>query len=300
MRRSLPAALLALWFVVPAPATAADEEAAYRASIEAWRERRVTALTRDTGWLTLTALHRLEPGVHSLGSDPAADLALPGSAPATFGELEVSHDAVVFHAAAATAFTADGEAVVSRRLTSDAEGDPTVITIGSVSFFLIERGAVRLLRVRDSEHPNRRDFIGIDTFPVDPSWRFDARFEPYDPPLSIPVANIIGIVEETPSWGAVVFERGGETYRLDALAEPGDEELFLVFGDATSGMESYGAGRYLYVDAPGSDGRIDLDFNRAYNPPCAFTAFATCPLPPRQNRLPLRIEAGEKTYVGPH
>jgi uncharacterized protein (DUF1684 family) len=283
------------------PAADADDVAAnHRASVEAWRERRVAALTRDTGWLTLSALHRLEPGRYSVGSDPGAALSLPASAPGTIGHLEITETEVVFHPAAGVEVTAAGEPLADPQLlTTDAGGEPTELAVGSVSFFVIDRAGIRFLRVRDSEHPNRLRFAGIDYFEIDPAWRFDARFEAHEPLLEIPVANIVGIVEETSSWGAVVFEHQGTTYRIDALAEPGAERLFLIFADATSGRETYGAGRYLYVDAPDTEGRIELDFNLAYNPPCAFTAFATCPLPPRQNRLPLRVEAGEKSYEGP-
>jgi uncharacterized protein len=300
MTRPLPAAMLTLCLLAPPLALAAQDTADYAASIETWREHRVAALTRDTGWLTLAALYTLEPGSHSLGSGPDVELGLPPSTPPLVGELEVTDDATTVHVAPGVAATAAGEPVTTLAMTSDAAGDPTVVTLGTVSFFVIERGGTRLLRVRDSESPERRHFAGIDSFPIDPSWHFDARFEPHEPLLQIPVANILGMVEDTPSWGAVVFEHDGETYRLDALAAPGDEELFLIFADATTGKETYGAGRYLYVDAPDVDGHVDLDFNRAYNPPCAFTSFATCPLPPRQNRLPLRIEAGEKVYAGPH
>ncbi|MEZ5332417.1 MAG: DUF1684 domain-containing protein [Thermoanaerobaculia bacterium] len=141
----------------------------------------------------------------------------------------------------------------------------------------------------------------MEYFPLDPSWHFpQARFEAYDPVKTIPVADIAGLVSDSPVWGAVVFERDGTTYRLDALAEPGDEELFLIFGDRTNGTETYGGGRYLYTDAPDAEGHVDLDFNVSYSPPCIFTPFATCPLPPPQNRLPVRVEAGEKAYAGGH
>lgn len=300
MTRSMPVALLACSLLLPATALEADEASAHRETVEAWQARRLAALTRDDGWLTLTALHRLQEGTFTVGSDPEADLALPASAPALAGRLEVAGDAVTFHAEPAAGATVEGAEVSSVLLVADTDGEPTVVDLGSTSFFLISRGGVRLLRVRDSEHPALRDFPGLEYFPIDSAWHFQARFEPYDPVKRIPVANIIGIVEDSPSWGAVVFDHAGSTYRIDALAEPGDERLFLIFADATSGRETYGAGRYLYVDGPDAEGRIDLDFNQAYNPPCAFTAYATCPLPPRQNRLPLRIEAGEKNYELAH
>lgn len=276
------------------PATASS--AAYRAEIEGWRDGRVERLTADNGWLTLAGLHPLVQGEQTLGSDPASDVVLPSSAPPRVGTLRIDGRRATIEIRPGVAVTVDGEPLAGGELVTDATGDPTILELGPVSFFVIERGEELFLRVRDRDHPDRARFAGIDSFPIDEAWRFDARFVPYEPVKQIPVANILGIVSDEPSWGAVVFERGGSTYSIDALAEPGDEELFLIFADETSGKETYGAGRYLYVDAPDEDGRVDLDFNRAYNPPCAFTEFATCPLPPRQNRLPLRIEAGEKTY----
>lgn len=274
------------------------DEQEYTASIESWRAERLANLTRDTGWLTLTGLYPLEPGSYLLGSTPEADIPLPASAPDRIGTLLVGERQISLDFGAGVDITADGEPLVSPAPAFDEDGGATVYEVGSVSFFVIQRGDVRLLRVRDRNHPDRASFAGIESFAIDPAFRFAARFEPYDPVKQIPIANIIGIVSDSPSWGAVVFEHGGETFRIDVIAEPGDEEMFLIFADATSGKETYGAGRYLYVKAPDADGMIELDFNKAYNPPCAFTPFATCPLPPRQNRLSLRVEAGEKNYAG--
>jgi uncharacterized protein (DUF1684 family) len=268
----------------------------YERQIEAWRAERVQNLTSETGWLTLAGLHRLDPGDHILGSGPEADIELPAAAPARLGTLHVADGTAELEVDPGVTVTVEGTAVTSPAAAFDVEGEAPLFEVGAVNFFVIQRGDLLLLRVRDREHADRRRFAGIESFPIDPAYRLAARFEPYEPVKQIPIANIIGVVSDTPCPGAVVFERAGETYRLDALAEPGDEELFLIFGDLTSGHETYGAGRYMYVERPDAEGRIDLDFNKAYNPPCAFTPFATCPLPPVQNRLPLRIEAGEKTY----
>jgi len=281
----------------PVPVDRAARPRTHKAEIESWRQDRLSSLTSETGWLTLTALYPLEAGAYSLGSSPEADLALPAEAPATVGTLQVDDEAVSFEPAPDVTVTVNGEAFNSPASAFGDDGGAILFDVGSVNFFVIKRGDVRLLRVRDRDHPERSSFAGIESFPIDPAFRFRARFEAYEPVKQIPVANIIGIVSDSPSWGAVVFEHDGETYRIDALAEPGDDELFLIFGDSTSGRETYGAGRYLYVDAPDSEGRVVLDFNKAYNPPCAFTPFATCPLPPRQNRLGLSIAAGEKNYV---
>ncbi len=280
----------------PESAAGRDAGASHAAEIAAWRSQRVAGLTRDTGWLTLAGLHRLSEGRQTLGSAPSSDIVLPASAPDRVGTLVLEDGEASLEILPGVVFTSDQQPWTGGALASDAADEMTLLEIGPVNFFVIERGEERLLRVRDRDHPARARFTGIDYFPIDETWRFDARFEAYDPVRQIPIANIIGIVSDSPNWGAVVFEHGGRTYSIDALAEPGDEELFLIFADETSGHETYGAGRYLYVDGPDENGVIDLDFNRAYNPPCAFTPFATCPLPPRQNRLALRIEAGEKNY----
>jgi uncharacterized protein len=270
----------------------------YEREIEAWRAERLQNLTSETGWLTLAGLHHLEPGDHVLGSGREADIGLPAAAPARLGTLHVTDGTVELEIDPGVTVTVEGTAVASPAAAFDAEGQAPLFEVGAVNFFVIQRGELLLLRVRDRESPDRLHFAGIESFPIDPTYRFAARFDPYQPLKQIPIANIIGMVSDTSCPGAVVFERDGETYRLDAIAEPGDEELFLIFGDLTSGHETYGAGRYMYVKAPDAEGRIDLDFNKAYNPPCAFTPFATCPLPPRQNRLGFRIEAGEKNFGG--
>ena len=167
---------------------------------------------------------------------------------------------------------------------------------GSLLFYLIRRGDKIGVRVKDSQSEARRNFRGLDYFPIDPGWRIEARFEPYDPPRSISVPNVLGQDNDEKSPGAIVFEHGGKTYRLDPVLEPGETDYFVIFGDRTNGKTTYGAGRFLYV-APPVGGKTVIDFNKAYNPPCVFTDFATCPLPPPQNKLPIPVEAGEEEYA---
>ncbi|MCA1714910.1 MAG: DUF1684 domain-containing protein, partial [Gammaproteobacteria bacterium] len=154
------------------------------------------------------------------------------------------------------------------------------------------------LRVKHLEAPSRIQFAGLDYWPADPSWKIDAKFLPHPPGKTIPIASIIGTVDEIPNPGAVEFQRDGRSYRLEALDE-GEDGLFLIVADRTNGHGSYGAGRYIDAPKPDARGRVVVDFNQAYNPPCAFTAFATCPLPPPENRLDLAITAGEKAYAKP-
>ena len=168
---------------------------------------------------------------------------------------------------------------------------------GSLSFFAIRRGDRLGVRVKDSEAATLKAFHGLDYFPLEPKWKLVARFEAAAEPKEIPIPNALGFDEPILSPGHVVFTLDGVEHRLLALDDTGDGRLFLVFGDKTNGRETYGGGRFLYTDPP-QGGRVELDFNRAYNPPCVFTPYATCPLPPRENRLPMRIEAGEKSFAG--
>ena len=172
-----------------------------------------------------------------------------------------------------------------------------MLELGSLSFHVVKRGDHLGLRVKDRDNPARAEFKGTDYYPADRKWVVNARFEPYEPPKHVPILNVLGMETEENAPGTLAFEVDGREYRLQALKEKGEEQFFIIFADQTSGKETYGAGRYLYADPPAADGRVKLDFNRAYSPPCAFTRYATCPLPPAQNRLPLRVEAGER-YLG--
>ena len=255
-------------------------------------------MTADNGWLTVVGLFWLEPGENRVGSGAVNRVLLPaGKAPHTLGKIRLSADRVWFEARRGVEVTHDGKPVESIDLQSDEKGDATLLKHGSLSFHLIKRGDRMGVRVRDSESDARRTFHGIPAYPVKSAWRVPARFEPYPAGKSIPVPNVLGTVSNEPSPGAVVFRIGGKAYRIDAVEEEGTDELFLIFGDKTNGIETYGAGRFLYVPRAAADGKMVVDFNKAYNPPCAFTAYATCPLPPPQNRLGVKIEAGEKEYA---
>lgn len=302
--RTLRVRLLALLCLPVLAASASAQDASpqesWEESVVAWRQRRAERLRQPDGWLSLAGLHWLKDGPNTFGSADDNDLVLPAG-PAHAGRLVVETGSVEVEAGPDAGLSHAGEPVTTLSLATDAaEEGPTVLELDRLSFYVIDRGGHLALRVRDAENPALVHFQGLEYFPLDRSWRFDARFEAYEPLKTIRVADITGLVSEETVWGAVVFERDGKTYRLDALAEPGAEELFLIFGDRTNGIETYGAGRYLYTDAPDAEGRVEIDFNKSYSPPCIFTPFATCPLPPPQNRLPLRVEAGEKTYAGGH
>ncbi len=283
-----------------AAASSASDPAAHAREVAAWRAQREAGLRKPEGWLSLVGLFWLKEGENRFGSDPGNTVLLPeGRAPALAGTLVRRGDAVRLAAAPGVTVRIDGQEVETADLVSDEVGKPTVVELGPLSFFLIQRGERLGVRVRDTASPVLAAFHGLDSYPVDAAWRVDARFEPYQPPKPVAVPNILGDVEEQTSPGAVVFERHGATHRLDALEGGEDGSLFLIFADPTNQAETYGAGRFLDT-APPRDGRVAVDFNQAYNPPCAFTAFATCPLPPRQNRLALAVRAGEKRYGTGH
>jgi len=288
---------VAIFVGVAAGADAGGENA----RIADWRAKRLASLTSETGWLTPIALYWLKDGENSFGRAADRAFSLDDAAlAADTGAFVVTHGRVRYVAHASKAMTYLGKPVASLALKSDADESPTELVAGSLHFMLIERTGHLGIRVRDSVSPNRLKFKGLQYYPTRADWDIQARFEPYVPAHRIPIVNILGMTEEMTSPGAIVFERGGQTWRLDAILEaPGDRELFVMFSDATSGKETYGAGRFLYVGLPNAD-RIEVDFNEAFNPPCAFTNFATCPLPPQQNRLALAIDAGELKYERAH
>jgi uncharacterized protein len=301
MRRA--ATLLFAWALLAAATpheTTTQTADTYTAEIETWRTQRVTRLTSETGWLTLVGLYWFKPGENTFGRDANNALVLDRPALAAHaGTFVVQGANVRFIAAEGAAVTHAGNTVDSIEMAPDTGGDPTVLASGSLQFYVIERMGHMGLRVRDTASPLRTEFKGLDYFPIDAGWNFSAQFHPYQPAKQVSITNILGMVDNMTAAGYLTFSKDGQEWRLDALLEePDADELFLMFADATSGRETYGAGRYMYVSLP-QNGTVPLDFNKAYNPPCAFNEFATCPLPPRQNRLKLRIEAGEKAYRSP-
>jgi hypothetical protein len=288
------AALAATAVAAAAVAPAADEAAAVRA----WRAARVEEIAGPSGWLTVVGLHWLKDGANTFGRARDNDIPLPArSLAAHAGRLVVSGHSVRLEPASRSGLVIDGhEAAPSELLPAGAEGS-IVLESGTLRMFVIERGGRVGLRVRDLDSDARRAFRGLDYFPIDPSWAFVARFEPYAPAHHVSIVNVLGDEVDMLSPGAIVFERDGREWRLDALLEAaGDDHLFVMFADGTSGHETYGAGRFLHVPLPDGSA-LKVDFNQAYNPPCAFTGFATCPLPPPQNRLSLAVRAGELRYA---
>lgn len=259
-----------------------------------WKQHRLERLQRPYGWLSLVGLLWLEPGENTVGSASSNDIVLK-KGPQHWGTITVNEDSVWFRTAS-DEVTVDGKYVAEVKLIADVDGKPNIIISGTTQFYLIERGSYAL-RVKDSEASTRVDFLGLDYYPVDESWSFDAKFIPAAEGATIPIANVLGQLDDSALAGTVEFVRDGKTYRLDALDE-GDVYFFIV-ADRTNGHGTYGAGRFIYTGLP-ENGRLKIDFNKAYNPPCAFTEYSTCALPPPQNRLPIEVTAGEKEYRGKH
>ncbi len=274
---------------------------AYIKEIDDWHDARIKSLTSEKGWLSLAGLFWLKEGENSFGSDPANDIVfLNDKVPACMGSFLLDNGLVSVRIKPNAKVLHNDTPVAEMVLENDEEREPTILSFGSLSWYVVKRDGKFGIRLKDSENPRRKEFKGIERFPVSVKWLIEAEYTPYDPPKKISIPTILGTVTEEPSPGALRFKVDGTTYKLDALGEPDDEELFIVFGDLTNGTETYGGGRFLSVKRPDESGMTSIDFNRAYNPPCAFTEFATCPRPPSQNKLSIKISAGEKVYGGGH
>jgi uncharacterized protein (DUF1684 family) len=267
----------------------------YITQIKLWHQKRVENLKKENGWLNLAGLYWLKEGENTFGTNPGNDIVFPkGKAPGIIGIFTLKDSTVTMKINTGVKVTSNNRLVKEMKLKTDLSGDPTVLTLGFLKWFIIKRGDKYGVRLRDLSSELLTDFAGIDTYPINEDWKITARFEPYDPPKSISIPTIIGTVDEYKVLGALVFEKNGIQYKLDPVEE--GAQFFIIFADETSGKETYGAGRFIYTNKPDSAGNVILDFNKAYNPPCAFTPYATCPLPPKQNYLKLMVTAGEKKY----
>jgi len=267
---------------------------AHRAEVLAHRKARVARLTAEKGWLSLVNKVWLREGAHAMGSAPDSEILLAQDrAPSTVGVVTMKDGVVRFEATASAEVFARGTRVKTLVMRSDAEKHPDELIVGSLAIELILRGGDFAIRVRDSKSPLRTDFPGLSVYPIDPSWRIVARFEPYASEKEVVYEDGDGKPQPYLSPGTAVFEKDGTSCRLEPVFESDRRRLFVLFSDPTNHDETYGAGRFLYTPLP-VDGHVLLDFNKAFNPPCAFTPYAVCPLPSPSNRLPLRVEAGEK------
>jgi uncharacterized protein (DUF1684 family) len=258
---------------------------------ESWRATRAKDLQSPTGWLTVSGLFFLKPGANVVGSDPASDVALPpGGAPARVGIVTREPDKVWFEPAAGADVKINNALISSKVELARANR----LTTGRVTFFLHESGDRLAIRVRDPESSLLKTFSGLNWFPVREAWRITGKFVPYDTPKPVVVQNVLGDLERFVSPGEVTFNVNGAAVKLQPVRS--GQRLWFIFADATAGRETYRI-RFLYADAPAADGTVVLDFNRAYNPPCAYNPYTTCPRPPAENFLKVRIEAGERLYA---
>jgi uncharacterized protein (DUF1684 family) len=269
----------------------------YISSIKKWNETRLENLKKEDGWLNLVGLYWLKEGENKFGSDKSNDIVFPEKNAEKFmGSFFLKDSVITLIVNQGVIIKTENSVVEKMKLRYDLQGNPSVLEYESLRWFIIKRGDKYGVRLRDLEADLVRSFSGIETFPINEDWRIEAKFDEYKPPKEIEIPNILGTIEKEKSPGAILFMKGSKEYKLD-VTDAGNS-YFIVFADLTSGNETYGAGRFLYVDKPDSSGEIYIDFNKAYNPPCAFTKYATCPLPPKQNHLKLEITAGEKNFVG--
>ncbi len=269
----------------------------HNAEIFAWRKDRVDKLTTPDGWLSLVGMHWLpKNGPTRVGSAESNGTRL-SVGPKTLGLITVSaENTLSFQPESGVPVTIDGAPALGKsKLQSDSLGTPTVVGFsdGRANFIVIERGGKLALRVRDSQSAALLGFNGLDYFEIDRSFRVVAKFTAHEAGRTLDVVNILGMIEPMMNPGILEFSYGEKNYSLEALDE-GDHRLFVVFADLTSGHDSYPAGRFVYAEYPDASGNTELDFNKAYNPPCAFTDFSTCPMPPDTNRIDLAVRAGEK------
>jgi len=281
--------------LLAAPAAQAAADPQYRADIETWRAKVEKSLRSDNGWLTLAGRYELAAGANTIGTGPDNRIVLgAGLAPERLGTIDVAGGKVTLTLAPGVEmFNARSDPIgfSERTLGTDVDRRDWVY-LGRLSFHVIKRDEGKyILRVSDTESEARKNFAGRIWYDVDPALRVEAKFVPYKG-KKIDIVNVLGEVSKEPVAGYLEFTLGGKTQRLDALADPG-EPLFVIFGDRSGQADTYPSGRFLEVPLP-KNGKTVIDFNRAYNPPCAFSAYTTCPLPPPQNVLKVSVAAGEK------
>ena len=281
---------------------AGDVPATWAAELAEWRRAREADLKKEDGYLAVAGLYFLHTGSNTVGSDANADVALPAdAAPAAAGRIVVSGGAVEYHPAHGLQARVNGR-LISRpmplRLADAAAARPAdLLTIGRLTLHLHLSGERLAVRVRDPQSESRRSFTKLEWFDPDPQWRITGRFVPFDAPRPVPIENILGDVADSTAAGEIEATIAGTKVRLLALSAARGR-LWIVFSDHTGGKLTYPI-RFLYTDPPGASGAVVLDFNRAYNAPCAYNPYTTCPLPPRQNKLAVAVPVGERDYTGP-
>jgi len=290
---SLATAILSTPLISTAETKSGD---AYRQEVDAWFKDRNEGLKIGTGWLSLVGLYSLEEGTNSFGSYADNKLVFPDKAPLQAGVFILEDGEIKLGVEPGVQIQLEGEVVSGVKVIPDTQEGTTVFTLDTFTFYVIEREGHFYVRLKDSNAKTIKNFDGIDRYPVDELWRIEARFETYDPPKTIRVPNVVGYDVIAQCTGALVFQIDGQEHRLEPMSSSG-ESMFVVFGDDTNARETYGGGRFVYVDVPDENGMVVLDFNYAYNPPCVFTPYATCALPHPDNVLSVPVHAGEKGYA---
>ncbi len=272
-------------------------QAEHRAEVNTWHQNRIQSLKENDSWLTLAGLYELQEGSQTLGSASTNDLVFPPEAAGQISTIKKNDSSFSITIKKGVRVLHDSSAISEMELKTSLSGEATQLRHKSLIWYIIERRGTFYIRLKDTDHPNLISFNGIERFPVSRKWRVQASFNPFDKPKTITIPDILGDSYERSIYGTLEFTHQGKKYSIAPLGHPkNDEEFFIIIGDQTNGESTYSGGRYLYAPTPNKDGTTYMDFNKLYNPPCVFTNFATCPLPPVQNRLDLAIPAGEKMY----
>jgi hypothetical protein len=279
--------------------SSSEDYSSYVSSIQEWHQGRIESLKNKNGILSVMGIYWLKEGDNSFGSDSSNDIIFPkDKSPDFIGSFTLNNGEVRMKVKPGIEVLYQGKAINEMDLQSDIESEKTILNLGTLSWFIIERNADFGVRLRDSENPRIHQLKDIETFKIDPAWRFEARFEPYEQPKTISMVTEFGAIRKMSSPGALLFTINNNKYRLEPMTWPNIDRYLLIFGDMTNGDETYGGGRFLFVEKPGEDGTTIIDFNKSINPPCAISEFYACPLPPPQNRLTIKVTAGEKKYEG--
>lgn len=269
----------------------------YIAEIKSWHSKRIENLKKENGWLNLVGLLWLKEGENKFGSDKSNDVVFPEGSPAFIGKFILKDTTVTVEVNPDVEIMNDGKKITKLILQNDLKGNPTVLSYKNFRWHIIKRQDKFGVRLRDLNAPLVKNFKGIETFPINDDWKIEASFVPYNPPREILIPNVLGMIDTSKAAGKIIFKKDGKEFSLEAL-DGGSDSFFIIFADETSGKETYGAGRFLSVEKPKQNQKFYIDFNKAYNPPCVFTKYATCPIPPKENHLKLRVTAGEKMFEG--
>jgi len=290
--------LMIAGLVGPANAAAMEDDSpdveSHHKAIMEWRQARHQRLVSETGWLTLVGLEWLQDGENRIGNAEGNDIRL-AAGPDYWGTVLLEQDGLRFVRAAGESVTVDGAFPDEVPMVADNGGTPTLVKSGSLSFYPIFRESYAL-RIKDSQASARVQFEGVENFEIQHDWKISGRFIPGEKGQTIEIGNVLGQLYPSPVPGTFEFERDGKVHRLVTLSEEDSESLWIIFADRTNSHGTYGAGRFIYSDGMPQNGLLTVDFNKAYNPPCAFNDYSTCPLPPQQNRLNLAVTAGEKDF----